>query len=183
MTVRLRAEYDDAAFVQALQDYRQNVADPRALWDDVTHYLVEKETRVWATHGASAGTPWPAAGARSRRGVGRTSGKKKPRRRVRRSHELLVLTGRLRRSFTSERGMGGIRRRTRNALTFGSRVKTANLMQQNQHPNKGGTGRLPQRKLLEITPADARAEVALVRAHVFGHAGQSTSRAPGGAPL
>jgi hypothetical protein len=56
-------------------------------------------------------------------------------------------------------------------------VKTANLMQQNQHPNKGNTGRLPQRKVLEITARDVEREVELVRAHIFGHASR------GGRPL
>jgi phage gpG-like protein len=170
--IRLRVEYDDSDFRAALRDYRQRVTDPRALWDDVVAYLVDKETKVWATEGRSAGTPWPESDARSRRGVGRTSGGRRPRRRIRRSHELLVLTGRLRRSFTSERGAGGIRRRTRSQLVFGSRVKTANLHQQNQHPN---AGRLPQRKVLQLTEKDVENEVKLVRAHVFGAANRGSS--------
>jgi hypothetical protein len=162
--MRAAVGFDDAEFVAALESYQRNVQDPRVMFDQVVEYLADKEKRVWQTEGRSAGTPWPAAGARSRRGkaVGSKKAKKK---RVRRSHELMVLTGRLRRSMTQTKGTGGIRRKTRSQLTFGTRLKVANLHQQDQHPNKG---RLPQRKLLHITETDVRNEIALVRAHIVG---------------
>lgn len=158
MNLRLTTGFDDLEFREAWQQYRANATDPRELWDEAVHYLaVEKGNATWRTEGAAQGTPWPAAGARSRRGR-RIGG----RGRVRRSAELMVLTGRLRRSLSAEKGTGGIRRKTRSELRFGTRVKTANL-----HQN-GGRGRLPKRPVLVITREDERKQIELVRQHVFG---------------
>lgn len=165
---------DSEAFEAQLREYRQNVEDPRAMWDQAVDYMADRERRVWQTHGASQGTPWPAAGDRSRRGSRRGKGRRP---RVRRSHELMVLTGALRRSLTEVKGRGGVRRRTRTALTFGTRVKTANL-----HQNEKRGGRMPRRPVLLLDRRDSEMLARLVERSVWG-ASSGAGRLRGGRPL
>lgn len=159
MVLRADMSFDDAAFKEALAGFRSRAADPRVVWDRVVDDFVAMERRVFATHGRSIDAPWPEAGARSRRGTARGS-----KRKVRRSAELLVLTGRLRRSLITVRGAGAIRRRGRGQLVLGTRVPTAELHDQR---TKQGKGRLPQRRLVKITAETHARWVGIVRDTVF----------------
>ena len=147
-------------FKSALATFQQNAEDPRTLWDDVIEYMADKERQVWRTEGRSAGTPWLAAKARSRRTV--TRGGKS-----RRSSELMRLSSNLLVSLAKPRGRGGIRRKTRSELVYGTKNPVARL-----HQNGSKGGRLPARPPLTITDQDERAQVELVRRHVFAEAGR-----------
>jgi hypothetical protein len=167
---------DDEAWLKELKAFQDRVEDPRALWDPVIEYMTRREREVWATQGRSEQTPWPPAGGRSQRRT-RVGKKTAKRRRLRGSHELMVLTGRLRASLIVPRGAGGIRRKSRSQLVFGTRVKTANL-----HQNSKG-GRLPRRAVLDPTEADAKAFRELVVEYVLNDNASSGGLPQGGAPL
>ena len=80
------------------------------------------------------------------------------------------LTSALMVSLAKPKGRGGIRRKTRSELIYGTRNPVARLHQQ------GSPGRrLPARPPLTITDADDRAQIALVRAHVFAEAGRHSA--------
>jgi phage gpG-like protein len=114
-TVKVEASVDGVdAVLRSLDALGERLTDLRPVFTDVADDFHRMESRLFASHGGSAGEPWASSASGSP----------------------VTLEGRrakMRRSLTTPRVNGAVQRITRNSVTLGSTHPLA-------HVHQGGTG-------------------------------------------
>lgn len=160
MGLSIGVTVEDAAVQRSLDRLASRMVDLRPVFEQIADDFHQMESRLFASHGSSAGEPWQP----SQQGGA------------------VTLTGqreRMKRSLTVPRSRNSVQRITRNSITLGSTQPLAHLHQ-------GGTadryvrtyrgkplakpryaGRLPRRAVFAVGAADEQRWAEMVSAHVL----------------
>lgn len=145
----LRVEWDIAGAVDALDAKRKRLDDLRPIWRALLPYMRRATERTFATRGGRIGERWAPL---SRPYAARKA-------RVFPGQPILRATDAMFRSFTVAGAENAVEEIDAQSLTYGSRDPKARYHQD-------GTPRMPQRKILDVTPADRREIKRLARAYM-----------------